>query len=63
MVLEMIEFAGEQEILLTGDNRSDQAGAAGQIGATCAVRPASPRSDRLTLCQFRFRVILLDISG
>ena len=41
--------------------RSDRAMVAGQTGAMRAVRPAGPRSDRPTLCRFRFRVVSLDI--
>ena len=42
-------------------DRSDRAGVAGQTGGVRAVGPASPRSDRPTLCRFRFRVVCLDI--
>ena len=42
-------------------DRSDRAVYAGQTGGDRAVRPASPRSDRPTLCRFRFRVVCLDI--
>ncbi len=42
-------------------DRSDRALVAGQTGGMRAVRPASPRSDRPTLCRFRFRVVCLDI--
>ncbi len=40
---------------------SDRTGVAGQTGAIRAVRPACPRSNRPTLCRFRFRVVSLDI--
>ena len=42
-------------------DRSDRAVYAGQTGGDRAVGPASPRSDRPTLCRFRFRVVYLDI--
>lgn len=42
-------------------DRSDRAVCAGQTGGDRAVGPASPRSDRPTLCRFRFRVVSLDI--
>ncbi len=41
--------------------RSDRARVAGQTGGDRATRPASSRYDRPTLCQFRFRVVCLDI--
>ena len=61
MVLEMIGFTGESQVLLFY--------VTGQTGQVLPVRPAvyarsgrrSPRSDRPTLCRFRFQVVLLDI--
>ncbi len=42
-------------------DRSDRAVHAGQTGGGRAVGPASSRSDRPTMCRFRFRVVCLDI--
>ncbi len=50
-----------QEITVILCVRSDRAVYAGQTGGDRAVGPASPRSDRPTLCQFLFRVVYFDI--
>ncbi len=42
-------------------DRSDRVVYVGQTGGDRAIRSAGPRSDRPTLCQFRFRVVSLDI--
>jgi hypothetical protein len=61
VVLEIINFQVMIGFTVILCDRSDRAEVAGQTGAMCAVRPAGPRSDRPTLCRFRFRVVYLDI--
>ncbi len=63
VVLKMIGFTGDEQVLLFYRVWWDQAGVASQTGTMSAVRPASPQSDRPTLCRFRFQVIWLDIRG
>jgi hypothetical protein len=50
VVLEMIEFLGDEQEIADSVDWSDWAVVAGHIGCKCAVRPASPRSDQATLC-------------
>ena len=54
-------FSGDEQGLLVCRDRSDRAVVASQTGSCVAVRPAGPRSDRPTLCRFRFRVDSFDI--
>ena len=61
VVLEIINFQLMIGFTVILCDRSDRAEVASQTGAMCAVRPAGPRSDRPTLCRFRFRVVSLDI--
>ncbi len=59
--LEIINFQVMIIFTIILCDRSDRVVYAGQTGGDRAVRPASPRSDRPTLCRFRFRVVSLDI--
>jgi hypothetical protein len=40
VVLEMIGFSSDEQVLLTGENRLDRVVVAGQTGGMHAVRPA-----------------------
>ncbi len=60
MVLEIISFLVIGFTVILCD-RSDRAVYVGQTSGDRAVRLAGPRSDRLMLYRFRFRVVSLNI--